>query len=132
MYIWQCDTEFIGYTTRNLQQRIAERKYSAGKHLKDEHQAKIISSTLISTPQSWESVGGSRHLNSTLNRTPCKSICLNHHLFHSAINFERYVFTRFFFIILHETIWHWNIYTFCFFITHLTIMSWRCRSVVCS
>ena len=37
-----CDTEYIGYTTRHLHQRIAEHKYSAvGKHLKDEHQAKI-------------------------------------------------------------------------------------------
>ena len=37
-----CDTEYISYTTRHLHQRIAEHKYSAvGKHLKDEHHAKI-------------------------------------------------------------------------------------------
>ena len=34
-----CDTEYISYTTRHLQQRIAEHKYSVvGKHLKEDNQ----------------------------------------------------------------------------------------------
>ena len=33
-----CDTDYVGYTSRHLFQRIAEHKHSAiGKHLKDEH-----------------------------------------------------------------------------------------------
>ena len=33
-----CDTDYVGYTSRHLFQRIAEHKHSAtGKHLKEEH-----------------------------------------------------------------------------------------------
>ena len=33
-----CDTDYVGYTSRHLFQRIAEHKYSAiGKHLQEEH-----------------------------------------------------------------------------------------------